>query len=399
VSPCPEDNGGKPWLADRAASAGPRRRFWSALLACLGLLLAPLVPAAFGEGGLPATETSLLVTAAAQIRDHALAAPKSSRRLTEEILRAYTHSLDPYSDYLSAGEYAAFLESTRGDYAGVEMDLQKRDNQVLVFPFKDGLAERSGIRAGDELIAVNGAPIFGKSVYAVGVLVRGPEGATVQLTLRSGQSLPRTLSLRRQRTSAQSVTATTLAQTLVVRIARFTDSSQEQLRRLLTAIDPGVTTLMIDLRRNQGGSLISARQCAELFVDPGTILFQLRDREGIRQILAEQPRMNATRLVLLQDRGTASAAEAFISALTSNRRALAVGETTFGKGLAQRFLPLADGSALLLTYAEILTSAKAVYHGQGLAPDIALTAPLIDSDYHQQASIIALLDFIALHQK
>jgi C-terminal processing protease CtpA/Prc len=110
---------------------------------------------------------------------------------------------------------------------------------------------------------------------------------------------------------------------------------------------------------------------------------------------------NLTRrsLLLLQDSVTASAAEAFIAGLTGNGRARSIGERSYGKGLAQRFLPLPDGSALLLTYAEILTPGEVSWHERGLVPDIQLSREHLDLDFSRSATVSALLDFIKIHQK
>jgi len=368
------------------------------ILGVLVLLLGPLSPALHGAG-LSEDEMKLLNTAVEQIRSHALVAPKSTRRMTEDILRAYAHSIDEYADYLTSEEYAAYQESSSSDYFGVQMDIQKKDGVILLFPFKGGIAENNRIKAGDELIAVNGSPVFGKSVYVVGAQIRGAEGMTVQLTLRTGQGIPRVLTLRRNKTSYESVSWRTAGATHFVQISRFAKDTEEQLRHTLDTISADGKTIVIDLRRNQGGSLRIAWECANLFLEKGTVLFKLRSRDETKELVADQPQRIGNRVVLIQDGSTASAAEAFIVALTRNGRALSVGRKSFGKGLAQRFLPLPDGSALLLTYAEIITPDNVGYHNQGLEPDLRLPEELVDEDFSQDASLSRLLDFIKMHQK
>ena len=363
-------------------------------LALFGLAAKP-TPAAWAQA---AEEAQVLGAAVEQIRDHGLTAPRSNRKIVDDLLRAYAHSLDDYSDYLTAREYAAFLESTSSDYFGVETDMQKRDGTLRLYPFKGGLAEKSGIGPGDELVAVNGSPVYGKSVYVVGAMIRGTEGETVQLTIRTGQAIPRSLSLRRQRTHYQSVVWKGTDAAHFVQITRFAKDTEAQLRRILEGLGNDGRPILLDLRGNQGGSLISARECAELFVPPGTVLFQLRDRDATQKVAAEQPQLAAGRLTLLQDNDTASAAEAFIVALTANKRALSVGTPTYGKGLAQRFLPLPDGSALLLTYAEILTPDGVAFHQRGLAPGLRLPEDLARQDFSRESSITALFDFITTNQ-
>jgi carboxyl-terminal processing protease len=368
------------------------------ILGLIALLLGPLAPALHGAG-LSEEEMKLLNTAVEQIRSHALVAPKSTRKMTDDILRAYANSIDEYADYLTREEYAAFQESSSSDYFGVQMDIQKKDGVILLFPFKGGIAENSRIKAGDELIAVNGSPVFGKSVYVVGAQIRGAEGLTVQLTLRSGQGIPRVLTLRRHKTTYESVSWKTTGATHLIQISRFAKNTEEQLRHTLDTIGADGKTMVIDLRRNQGGSLRIAWECADLFLEKGTVLFKLRSRDETKEIVADQPQRIDNPVILIQDGSTASAAEAFVAALTRNGRALSVGRKSFGKGLAQRFLPLPGGSALLLTYAEIITPDNVGYHNQGLEPDLRLSEELVDEDFSQGASLSRLLDFIKMHQK
>ena len=384
----------------RTLCTGPvatKRFFQSVRLAMLVLLLVlPTTPAS-GTDGLTVWEREHISEAMQLIRTHALGPPKSTRGMVDDLLRAYARSLDPYSDYLTSREYTAFQESTSADYFGVEMDIEKRGGRIYLFPFRGGIAEKRGILGGDELIAVNGAPVYGQSVFVVGSQIRGAEGMTVQLTIRSGQGIPRVLTLRRQSSTYVSVRSKIMPQAHYIQVTRFAGNTREQLEKVLQFSESNGAPLVIDLRGNQGGSLRVARHCADFFLEQGEVLFKLRYRDEVREILAEQPGMIATRIVLIQDHGTASAAEAFIAALRNNGQVVAVGQKTYGKGLAQRFLPLSDGSALLVTYAEILTPDGTPFHNQGMEPDLALPDAWTDMDFSQQASLAGLFDF--LHQQ
>ncbi|MBM9536205.1 S41 family peptidase [Desulfobulbus alkaliphilus] len=353
------------------------------------LLVLPAAPAR-GTDGLTASEQEHLSEAVRLIRTHALDPPKSTRGMVDDLLRAYARSLDPYSDYLTSREYTAFQESTSADYFGVEMDIEKKGGRIYLFPFRGGLAEKNGIRSGDELIAVNGAPVFGQSVFVVGSQIRGAEGGIVQLTIRSNQGIPRVLTLRRQSTGYVSVRSIMLEQAQYIQVTRFARNTREQLEKVLASEENNGLVLVIDLRGNQGGSLRVARQCADLFLEQGTVLFKMRYRDEVRAVLAEQPGAITARIVLIQDQGTASAAEAFIAALRGNKSSMSVGRTTYGKGLAQRFLSLNDGSALLVTYAEILTPEGFPFHNQGMEPDLVLPETWADMDFSQQASLSEL---------
>jgi len=364
------------------------------ILQAVGLLLVffPYSALCAQEQGLPQEQLQLLNEAVGQIREHGLRIPASPNTVRSDILRAYSRSLDSYSDYLSAPEYRGFQESTSSDYFGVQMDLQEKEGRLLLFPFKAGLAAKSGIRAGDELLAVNGMPVYGKSVYVVGSHIRGEEGTTVQLTLRSGKSLGRTLSLRRSRAHYQSVLYTMVAGVALVEITRFTQDTADQLEQVLSQLKKDVV-LILDLRGNQGGSLVNARRCADFFIAKGRVLFCLRGRKQEKLIVSDQQALVENPVLLVQDEATASAAEAFILALRSNHRALSLGAKSYGKGLAQRFLPLADGSALRLTYAEILAADGVSYHGRGLFPDRELPKEMLTADLSQEDTIKRLLNY------
>lgn len=378
----------------KAADKDRQAPAWIGPTVLLGvlLLLFSLARAGQTESGLAANELQLINEAVVFMRTHSLIPPRSTGRMTEEIIRAYAHVIDDYTDYLTREEYAGFRESANSDYFGVEMDLQKREDHISLFPFKGGQAEQKGIRAGDELLAVNGAPVFGKSVFLIGTLIRGAEGTTVQLTTRSGSGIPRVVTLRRERTRFKPVTRVAAGDVPLIEISRFADNTAAVLKEILAGIAGEPGKIIIDLRRNQGGNLQEAILAADLFVEPGTVLLKLRSRTGTREIVAEAPALTAAEVVLIQDRTTASAAEAFIAALTRNHRAVSVGEKSFGKGLAQRFLELSDGSALVLTYAEILGPDGATINEKGLEPDIVLPPELVQEEFRSNESMHKLLE-------
>jgi carboxyl-terminal processing protease len=135
------------------------------------------------EKGLTDADLQLIDETVALIRTYSLAVPKSTPAMADDILRSYIRSFDQYGDFLTRKQYQAFLESNNADYFGVEMDIEKKNDHIYLYPFKNGMAEKHGIRAGDELIAVNGAPVYGKSIFLVGSTIRGAEGAPVQLTI------------------------------------------------------------------------------------------------------------------------------------------------------------------------------------------------------------------------
>jgi carboxyl-terminal processing protease len=373
--------------------------FFPVIQVLTGLALVAIAQQAHGTNERMDDKGRIMHEAMELIRTHALLLPGSMQGVTTEDLRTYVHSLDDYSDYLSAREYAAFLESNISDYFGVQMDIQKKKGVITLFPFRGGAAEKSGIRPGDELMAVDGSPVYGKSVFVVGSQIRGAEGGAVQLTIRSGGRIPRTLTLRRQRAHYESVSLRIATSAYYIQITRFIEGTDNLLSGFVTEMRDASKTIVIDLRGNQGGSLYAARQCADLFLEKGVLLYTLRYRDRVEQVYAEQPQATGASILLIQDENTASAAEVFIAALTRNGRARSAGHKTYGKGMAQRFFSLSNGSALLLTYAEIITPDNFSYHGIGIEPDITLPEDLATMDFNQDAALSKLFDFVNLKHK
>lgn len=328
------------------------------------------------------------------IRTQALSPPKLRPGLEQHRLRAYLRDIDLYSDYLTANEYNAFLQANISDYFGVQMDIQQKGDVLILHPFKGGIAEKAGIKSGDELMAVDGGPVNGYSVYVVGSRIRGAEGKTIQLTIRSGGGIPRTMTLRRQKTRFEPVRLRSGKSAYVIQVVRFIDGTDTRMASVLESLYDQTKPLLIDLRGNQGGSLNAARRCAELFLNEGALLYTLRYPSTVESVVASRGRSVARQIVLLQDRNTASAAEMFIAALTGNGKALSVGERSYGKGLVQRFFPLSDGSALLLTHAELITPGGLPYDGHGLDPDLSLPADMIARDYSQDIAQSNLFELI-----
>lgn len=364
-----------------------------------GLLLAGFVVLLFvhsavpvhGAGADSASERYIVREAMDLIGRHALYPLPSLSVVNREQLRGGVRGLDEYSDYLSREEYQGLLESTTADYFGVEMEIRRKGRSIVLFPFEGGVAEKHGILTGDELIAVDGMPVDDASVFFVGSMIRGAEGATVKLAIRSGMEPVRTLHLRRQQAHYESVRGATASSTPYIRLTRFMDDTDQALSRRLSRIEGNAKAVVIDLRGNQGGSLSAAEKCAALFLNQGDVVYRLRTKSGTKSIAAEKPAVFSNSLVLLQDENTASAAEVFIAALTANRKALSAGRKTYGKGLAQRFLPLSDGSALFLTYGELLPPDNRAFNGIGLDPTVSLPQGYLDADFAQDTSLRVLL--------
>lgn len=316
----------------------------------------------------------LFFEAVEKIRSHSLNSD-SAEEIVRKALREYLRKQDPFADYLTADEYAALkVASSDNRYAGVGMDLAiDSSGKVICIPFPGSPAERGGIRYGEVLLAVNGAAVEGRSVFAIGKDIRGPRGGAVKLAVLKHSGKVHEVTLVREAIQFKSVHFESNKQLTVIRILRFTLETPAELKQALVASIRRNAPLVMDLRGNTGGDLFAAMDCASLFLKKGARIALIKTRQGEKwHSNKEDPLDSSSKLYLWQDRQTASAAEVFIAALTDNGRAISIGEATFGKGVAQRLVELTDGSALLLTYATLFAPNAVSFHGVGLRPSYAL---------------------------
>jgi carboxyl-terminal processing protease len=293
-------------------------------------------------------------------------------------------SLDPHSAFLDADEYRAMRVSTSGHYSGVGLEVAQRDGRVVVVaPIAGSPAERAGVRAGDQLLAIDGETL------APGVLdeaierMRGQAGSTVRLAIgREGEPEPLQFVLERSDVQVGTVRASRLPGGALgyVRITHFNDATPRDLRVQLSALQAAgpLHGLVLDLRGNPGGVLESAVGVADDFLESGVIVraegraagarFELSATDG--DLVRDAP------VVVLMDHGTASGAEIVAGALRDHGRATLMGERTFGKGSVQTVIPLRDGQALKLTTSRYFTPSGVSIHERGLEPDVLLAGAL-----------------------
>jgi carboxyl-terminal processing protease len=289
-------------------------------------------------------------------------------------LKAYLRSLDPYSDYLSPEEFKQYKLLQGAQYAGVGMDInQEKSGRIVCFPYPESPAMEAGIEAGDVLEAVDGVSTADLSLFTVGLKVRGQEGTAVRLKVSKVHGGHKDVQIIRTAFEVKSVLVENQHSLPVVRLLTFTPRTPQELQNALSTL--GTTTaVVLDLRGNTGGALLGAINAAKLFLARGQKIAGLKTQEGLKEyrndldVTAPAP---AT-LYLWQDVWTASAAEVFIAALSQNQRAVAIGMTTFGKGIFQDTIALSDGSALHLTTGYLHTPDGTQYHQQGLKPTYPL---------------------------
>lgn len=297
--------------------------------------------------------------------------------LIDGALRGMVSGLDPYSSYLDAEQYADLRVSTAGSYAGIGIEVSTADRALrVVRPFRDSPAELAGIRSGDMISAIDGAPV-GSDLDAAMARMRGPRGSRVKLhVMRPGQVLPLEFTVERAQVDVHSVVVARLPGSyLYVRISGFSDTTASDLaagvaraRRDLGAKPRG---LVLDLRNNPGGVLEAAVEVADQFLEGGVIVSAEGRTPASRFTLSATPgeMLTAVPVVALVNGGTASAAEILAGALKDHGRATLLGKRTFGKGSVQTVMPLSAGRAVKLTTSRYFTASGRPIQGHGIEPD------------------------------
>ncbi|MFZ0477528.1 MAG: S41 family peptidase [Terriglobales bacterium] len=272
------------------------------------------------------------------------------------------HQLDPHSNFFDPKSYSALREEQRGKYYGVGMTVGPRNNKVIVIaPFVGTPAYRAGIRPGDIIAAIDGKPTDNMSTSDVADLLKGPRGTTVRITmLREGSDHPIEFSVVRDEIPRYSVDLHFVIDKNrgigYMHISGFQETTEHEVSEALDEMGD-IKGLVLDLRQNPGGLLSEGVGVADKFLKKGQLIVSHHGRSSPEKRYTA-PRGNGGKdypLVVLVDRGTASAAEIVSGAIQDHDRGLIVGETTFGKGLVQTVYPLAENTGLALTTARYYT--------------------------------------------
>jgi carboxyl-terminal processing protease len=308
----------------------------------------------------------------------------SEKDLVHAAVEGMLQRLDPHSMLLRPEVYRAMRDETTGEFDGVGLEVsQEADAIVVVAPLADSPAERAGILAGDRIVAVDGVPTKEMPVGEATRRMKGAAGSQVVLTVeRAGQREPRSFTLVRDHVRTTSVDWRLLdrgAGTVYVRIRSFQDRTDRELRQALEGarkeIGGPIQGLVLDLRNNPGGLLDQAVKVADRFLTKGVIVStESRGKQPEVEQAHEKDTEPGYPVVLLVNRGSASASEIVAGALQDHGRAVVAGVRTFGKGSVQTIVELDDGSALKLTVARYFTPNHRSIQERGIVPDVLVEA-------------------------
>jgi len=270
------------------------------------------------------------------------------------------HVLDPHSNFFDPKAYSLLREDQRGKYYGVGMTVGPRNNKVIVIaPFVGTPAYRAGIRPGDVIAAVDGKPTDNMSTSDVADLLKGPKGTTVHITIvREGADKPLEFAVVRDEIPRYSVDLHFLIRPGIgyMHISGFNETTEKEVADALDEMGD-LKGLILDLRQNPGGLLSEGVGVADKFLRKGQLIVSHHGRSSPekRYVATHGDGGKEYPLVVLVNRGTASAAEIVAGAIQDHDRGLIVGETTFGKGLVQTVYPLSENTGLALTTAKYYT--------------------------------------------
>ena len=297
----------------------------------------------------------------------------------DSAINGLLQSLDPYSAYMSPEILEEMQTETSGEFGGLGIEVGMEAGVVKVIsPIDDTPASRAGIKAGDYIVKINNTQVQGKSLSEAVDLMRGPVGSGIELTVRRrGEKKALIFNIVREVIQVQSVKADILEKNIgYIRLTSFNDNSGKQIEREIKRLENNKTidSYILDLRNNPGGLLTQAIKISDFFLDNGEIV-STKSRKSFenRKWFAKKGDLtNGKRLIVLINYGSASASEIVAGALKDHKRAILLGENSYGKGSVQSIIPLKNKGAIRLTVAKYyLPSGKSISE-VGVSPDIEI---------------------------
>jgi carboxyl-terminal processing protease len=330
--------------------------------------------------GLPLDELRTFTEVFAKIKNDYVEAV-DDRKLLEDAIRGMLAGLDPHSAYLDAESYKDLQEGTSGEFGGLGIEVGMEDGFIKVIsPIDETPAQKAGIRAGDLIIKLDDTPVKGMELNEAVNRMRGKPGTNITLTiLRSGEEKPLVITLTRDVIKVNSVRSRTLEPGYgYVRISSFQAKTGQDLRTELDKLkkenNNQLKGLILDLRNNPGGVLNAAVDVSDVFLDKGLIVYtegRIKDSE-LRFSAKPVDVFDNVPIVVLVNEGSASASEIVAGALQDHKRAVIMGQKTFGKGSVQTILPMSNQAAVKLTTARYYTPSGRSIQASGITPDIII---------------------------
>jgi len=304
------------------------------------------------------------------------------QELIQGAIEGMLKNLDPHSAYMGKDAFQEMQVETKGEFTGVGIEITIREGRLtVVSPIEGTPAYEAGLKAGDTILKIDGEPARDISIMDAVDKIRGPKGSEVELTvLHEDENKPVTITVERDVIPMRSVKTQELGSGyLYARVSNFNQKTTQDLRDALDQRDKW-EGLVLDLRNNPGGLLDQAVSMADVFLNEGKIVYTKGRVEQAQMSFSAETQDEDIQapIVVLVNAGTASAAEIVAGALQDHKRALVVGQQSFGKGSVQTIIPLRENTGIKLTTARYYTPDGTSIQAQGIVPDISV--PFLESD-------------------
>lgn len=326
---------------------------------------------------------------------------KESKELVRSSILGLVNALDPYSAVLSADDLKDLELQAVGQYVGIGVSISFRNGRYFITQvYNDSPASKAGVKKGDEILKINGIPLPKEKKESILDSLDGKLGEMLELELKNPNNIKK-VNLARELVKANSVECFEENEAvLVIAIHQFLKHTAKESKKCLDSSQN--KPVILDLRNNPGGLLVSAVEVADLFLDIGDIV-HTRDRDNriIERYIARKPlERQPQKLVVLINGFSASAAEILAGALKDRKRGVLVGETSFGKGVVQSIYPISNDLFLKITTALYFTPSEVGIDGKGIMPDFYIN-DLIKSDYYNKEDQIfaKALDLVGSESK
>ena len=299
----------------------------------------------------------------------------------DSAINGILQSLDPYSTYMSPKIFKEMQTETSGKFGGLGIEVRMEAGVIKVIsPIDDTPASRVGVKAGDYIVRINGEQVQGKTLMEAVNLMRGPVGSPIEITIRrKGLKKAKIFTIIREIIEIKSVISKLIDNEIgYLRLRAFNENSSNQLKGEISKLEKNnkLVGYILDLRNNPGGLLSQAVRISDFFLDDGEIVSTRgrKSRENRKFFAKKGDRIKGKPLIVLINNGSASAAEIVAGALQDQKRAVLLGEATYGKGSVQSIIPLRNKGAIRLTISKYyLPSGKSISE-VGVTPDIRVEA-------------------------
>ena len=296
----------------------------------------------------------------------------------DSAINGILQSLDPYSAYMPPKLFEEMQTETSGEFGGLGIEVSMEAGVVKVIsPIDDTPASRAGVKAGDYIVRINGEQVQGKTLLEAVNLMRGPVGTPIEITIRrKGLKKAKIIKIIREVIEIQSVVSRVIDENVgYLRLRAFNQNSSSQLKKEIQKYRKNnLVGYILDLRNNPGGLLSQAVKISDFFLNDGEIVSTKgrKSRENRKFFARKGDQIKGKPLIVLINNGSASASEIVAGALQDQKRAVLLGETTYGKGSVQSIIPLRNRGAIRLTISKYyLPSGKSISE-VGVSPDIVV---------------------------